>query len=473
MWMINMKKWLLVTTTHPKWIKIHQDDVIDFEAPHRCNTGDLVLLYQKSPINTFSYLFLVKSSENFYKGNYHITLHKKIKIKNPVSLSDAKKEGINLTGRTKFKEGSYELTEEEFAEFLKLIIHHNPDIFPGKPSVPCVGPSQETVHDPEELLNFIHYAKRYNSRYLNEEETKYLIILPLLRRMGWDTHNLKQVFPEHPADGEKVDYALQDHQGNMLFIEAKKLGEELDDYEYQIRNYFVRQGVNNAVLTNGQEWILYDAHFWDYGKGLLKRIDKQKIDLFQDPEKAAKILSNFFMETFKISTNSKAPLLSDILKKIKKIPVENPHNCYNEAAVKQVLLLPLLCSLGWDIKDETQIAFSPVLRYNGGNFRPDYILKSDNEPLVIFETRRMGTDLRNDDYGKIFNITLENKAPMGVLTDSKQWFFILTKGKTYYGLYEHHVDSSSFEESLNLFKNLLSRISVENRDNVKYLETMV
>lgn len=117
-----MKKWLLVTTTDPMWTKIYHEDDIEFPANKICKRGDLVLVYQQSPHNKFSFIFQVKKSKHLQKGLYKTTLHKKVEIKEPVSLSDTKNAGINLTGRTKFHADLYHLTEKEFSEFIKLIL---------------------------------------------------------------------------------------------------------------------------------------------------------------------------------------------------------------------------------------------------------------------------------------------------------------------------------------------------------------
>lgn len=106
-----------------------------------------------------------------------------------------------------------------------------------------------------------------------EFHTRYGVIDPIIRALGWDTADPKECHPEYPRPYQegRVDYALfgtpdVESIGNNsippdVVIESKALREPLDDDAPQLRRYVeaeprMRTGV--AVLTNGNEWWVYD-----------------------------------------------------------------------------------------------------------------------------------------------------------------------------------------------------------------------
>lgn len=100
---------------------------------------------------------------------------------------------------------------------------------------------------------------------INEETTKFQIIVPILGDLGWDVYGSKgtdEVRFEHPAGGTKkggqVDIALIGEYGrSVCFVEAKKPGVNLDDHVEQLLGYAFHDSVTICVLTNGLEWRLY------------------------------------------------------------------------------------------------------------------------------------------------------------------------------------------------------------------------
>ena len=110
--------------------------------------------------------------------------------------------------------------------------------------------------------------------YWREDHTRYGVIDPIIRELGWDTSDPKECHPEYPRPYRegRVDYALfgtpdVESIGNNcvpadVVIESKALREPLDDEEIsQLQGYVeasprMRNGV--AVLTNGNEWCVYD-----------------------------------------------------------------------------------------------------------------------------------------------------------------------------------------------------------------------
>ena len=105
---------------------------------------------------------------------------------------------------------------------------------------------------------------RASSHRLNEENTKATLIEPVLRALGWDTEDVDEVVREFklkPRD-KPVDYGLLVLRTPRLFVEAKSLGENLDDRRWtnQIMGYAGVAGVQWMVLTDGNEYRIYNTH---------------------------------------------------------------------------------------------------------------------------------------------------------------------------------------------------------------------
>lgn len=104
----------------------------------------------------------------------------------------------------------------------------------------------------------------YAGQSIGEQNTKVGLIGPLLRALGWDIEDLREVHLEYkrrPGD-KPVDYALLINATPRLFVEAKSLGENLEDRKWanQIMGYAAVAGVRWVVLTNGDEYRLYNSH---------------------------------------------------------------------------------------------------------------------------------------------------------------------------------------------------------------------
>lgn len=99
---------------------------------------------------------------------------------------------------------------------------------------------------------------------IGEQNTKAGLIAPVLRALGWDVEDLREVHLEYrrrPAD-KPVDYALLISGQPRMFVEAKALGENLEDSRWanQIMGYALVAGVRWVVLTNGDEYRVYNTH---------------------------------------------------------------------------------------------------------------------------------------------------------------------------------------------------------------------
>jgi hypothetical protein len=99
---------------------------------------------------------------------------------------------------------------------------------------------------------------------IGEQNTKAALIEPLLAALGWDIEDIDEISREYrrkPQDNP-VDYALFMLRSPRLFVEAKGIEKDLSDRKWisQVLGYATVVGVEWCVLTNGDEYRLYNAH---------------------------------------------------------------------------------------------------------------------------------------------------------------------------------------------------------------------
>ncbi|MDD9858496.1 MAG: type I restriction endonuclease [Gammaproteobacteria bacterium] len=98
-----------------------------------------------------------------------------------------------------------------------------------------------------------------SNRLQNEEHTKLVAILPILRALGWDDTHPGEFVPEHPVGNGRVDYALFNPKNELplVFIEAKRPGNAGEQGEDQLFAYAANQGVPFLILTDGDSWNFF------------------------------------------------------------------------------------------------------------------------------------------------------------------------------------------------------------------------
>jgi predicted type IV restriction endonuclease len=113
------------------------------------------------------------------------------------------------------------------------------------------------------IVKLIPKITKYRDRPLGEENTKTTLIDPILDVLGWNVRNEEEVDKEFKAKRgyDPVDYALMTMGKPRLFIEAKGLGENLDEHKWaaQVVSYAATAGVTWCVLTNGDEYRFYNS----------------------------------------------------------------------------------------------------------------------------------------------------------------------------------------------------------------------
>lgn len=115
-----------------------------------------------------------------------------------------------------------------------------------------------------------------------EMSTRYIVIDPVLRSLGWDLSNPSECVVECIAGDQgprnlfpRVDYALRGRDGRVaVLVEAKRISESVradpldvcpewcehnrDDSHCQIRRYLRWvPNVRVGILTNGREWQIF------------------------------------------------------------------------------------------------------------------------------------------------------------------------------------------------------------------------
>jgi hypothetical protein len=105
---------------------------------------------------------------------------------------------------------------------------------------------------------------RDRKELVGEQNTKAALIDPILTALGWDLQEMDESRREYrrkPQDNP-VDYALFLNRTETLFIEAKSLERDLSDRKWISQNlsYATVVGVRWCVLTNGDEYRIYNSH---------------------------------------------------------------------------------------------------------------------------------------------------------------------------------------------------------------------
>ena len=97
----------------------------------------------------------------------------------------------------------------------------------------------------------------------SEALTRYALIDPLLRELGWDVSDPSAVVPEYSSGSGRVDYALMSANRPAMMVEAKKLRTPLRDHVSQGIFYCIEEGTKYFAITDGARWEIYRAFIPD------------------------------------------------------------------------------------------------------------------------------------------------------------------------------------------------------------------
>ncbi len=94
----------------------------------------------------------------------------------------------------------------------------------------------------------------------SEMQTRYALVDPLLRELGWDTEKPNLVRPEYKGNG-KADYALLNNGKPVMMVETKRLGGNLQKArDEQGIDYCKEEATRYLLVTDGRHWEIYDTY---------------------------------------------------------------------------------------------------------------------------------------------------------------------------------------------------------------------
>ncbi|MEK0336541.1 MAG: type I restriction endonuclease [Nitrosopumilus sp.] len=104
-----------------------------------------------------------------------------------------------------------------------------------------------------------------NGYFKNEENVRFSLVARILKELGWDIWNPKEVTTEFNTvpneDKSRVDIALFDKSPTpSVFIEIKAIGKldtNLVKYEFQLRDYNRNNTAPFSIITDGRKWRFY------------------------------------------------------------------------------------------------------------------------------------------------------------------------------------------------------------------------
>ena len=92
----------------------------------------------------------------------------------------------------------------------------------------------------------------------DEKNTELGVVLPLLKRVGWNTERMPEINPQRELTDGKADFDLQIDRESRILVEVKSWGRNLDEKdEEQLARYCRSAKPKIAVLTSGRNWRLY------------------------------------------------------------------------------------------------------------------------------------------------------------------------------------------------------------------------
>ena len=95
----------------------------------------------------------------------------------------------------------------------------------------------------------------------NESATRYTLVDPVLRALGWDLEDPSDVVPEYTAGRGRADYGMMVGRAKpRLIVEAKSLGTPTRHGIDQSIMYCIAQGIQYFAVTDGQVWEVYEPH---------------------------------------------------------------------------------------------------------------------------------------------------------------------------------------------------------------------
>ena len=153
---------------------------------------------------------------------------------------------------------------------------------------------------------------------------------------------------------------------------------------------------------------------------------------------------------------------------IKKIQSDDRFGTFDEAAIKQGVILKTLSLLDWDPFDVDEVL--PEYEIQGS--KVDFCLKKEKAKKVFILVRKNGENLQKH-QDKILSLSVQGKIPIAILTNGLIWWFFLP-------LVQGSADEKKFltidmgsqkaEEASETFENFLTKESILSGETEKAAE---
>ena len=206
----------------------------------------------------------------------------------------------------------------------------------------------------------------------SEALTRYALIDPLLRELGWDTEDPTLVVPEYSVNNNKrTDYVLLRGGRPTMIVEAKSLDTPLgDDVIFQALAYSMNESADHFAVTNGRQWRIYDST----KSGNLNQKLVVSIDLNESPAQVclkALALWQPSLESGHVSVGQTPVVGSTEEPQIKQTPAKYD----TESVASDVPTVPVLDSGNWQSLSEFNVV--------KGSSAPIEICFPDNSTTTI------------------------------------------------------------------------------------------
>ncbi|GAB4041430.1 type I restriction endonuclease [Spirosoma gilvum] len=287
----------------------------------------------------------------------------------------------------------------------------------------------------------------------SEEATKQGFILPVFQKLGWNPFDVQEVYPEFSVQNGRVDYSLRVDNRNKVFVEVKKLGEDLDKHQEQLLQYAFKHGVKLAILTNGTIWWFYlPLHEGSWEQRRFYTIDIQS----QASADIAEKLVSFLAKTAVVSGQA----------------VSNAENVYSSRQRKEVIeqTLPRAWRKLLAENDEllTDVVAEAVEKLSGYKPEPTVVIQflkdiSGNTSLPSTPSSAKPARVKKDMPKVVY------AAPAPPKIETKFLSFEYSKPTAF------RVDGNEYPVSnwANLLKTFVQLIAQKHPDNLKNLTALV
>ena len=151
-------------------------------------------------------------------------------------------------------------------------------------------------------------------------------------------------------------------------------------------------------------------------------------------------------------------VMKKLVEFIKKIQSDDRFATFDEAAIKQGVVLKILSLLEWDPFDVDEV--QPEYEIQGS--KVDFCLKKDKAHKVFILVRKNEKDFQKH-LDKLLSLSVQEKVPLGILTNGLTWWFFLP-------LVQGSTDEKKFltiemaeqkaEEASETFENFLTKENV-------------